>query len=310
MKKIAGLSLCAIILISSLMPYNVEASASADTMINKVIDKMIREKESGNSLYYNLVIRYKDDIDSNMLASLYELLSEEDKTKVRNELGQGTTDVDIMTELKSLTPSDIDKIKSKIDSIAPISFTDTSSLWKEAQDAISFMANRGVVQGKSEGIFAPQDSITRVEFAKTIVTLLELNNDTTKLDKIFNDVDKTGWYYDYVQIAFKHGIIEGKNDTTFAPNDLITRQEMAVMIARAMRAMEKAEIVLPLQAKEMLNIYEDNNQVANWAEQDIALVVKNKIIQGKDGKLLAPKANATRAEAVVILKRLFDLLNN
>jgi len=354
MKRLAELSLSGIILISGLMPVTVEANASADAIINEVINKVMTEKSNGNTLYYNLMIEYKDQIDKVTLQLLYNtMLTDAQKVKIESDYG------DVTAGLNDLTDSDIAKIKSKIDAIAPsnggsgstdggtpvvtppkeedkkeekpvevegekpkeekpkeekpptkVSFKDIGSLWIEAQDAIGFMAGRGVLQGKAEGIFAPQDSITRAEFAKTIVTLLELNNDTTKSDKPFNDVAKGHWYYNFVQIAFKHGIIEGKNDTTFAPNDLITRQEMAVMIARTMRAMEKAEVLLPLQAKEMLNIYEDNNQVANWAEQDIALVVKNKIIQGKGGKLLAPNDNATRAEAVVILKRLFDLLNN
>jgi hypothetical protein len=345
MKRLTALSLSGIILLSGLMPSVVEASVSADAMINKVIDKMMREKEEGNSLYYDLVVEYKDHINSKTLASLYNMLPEADKAKVRAELGEGATNADVMAELEGLSSSDIKKIKSRIDDIAPssggsgggggtgtppkeeekkvenpfevvenpivkIPFKDISSLWQEAQDAIDFMANREILKGKSEGVFAPQDSITRAEFAKTIVALLELKNDTTKLDQSFNDVAKTDWYYEYVQIAFQYGIIQGKNDTTFAPNDLITRQEMAVMISRTMKAVGKAEILLPLQAKEMLNTYKDHNQVAEWAEQDIAFAVKNKIIQGKDGNLLAPRDHATRAEAVVILKRLFDLLNN
>jgi len=342
MRKLAALSLSGIILISGLMPVTVEANASADAIINEVINKVMTEKDNGNTLYYDLMIGYKDQIDKATLQLLYNsMLTDAQKAKIESDYG------DVTAGLNDLTDSDIAKIKSRIDAIAPssggsgstgggtpvvtppkeekpvevekpkeekppikVSFKDIGSLWPEAQDAIGFMAERGVLQGKAEGIFAPQDSITRAEFAKTIVTLLELNNDVTKLDKPFNDVAKGHWYYNFVQIAFKHGIIEGKNNTTFAPNDLITRQEMAVMIARTMRAMEKAEILLPLQAKEMLQNYGDHSQIANWAEQDIALVVKNKIIQGKDGKFIAPKDNATRAEAVVILKRLFDLLNN
>jgi len=347
MKRLAALSLSGIILISGLMPVTVEANASADAMMNKVLDKVMTEKANGNSEYYDLVVEFKDYINSSTLILLYNQLDEVDKAKVRAELGEGTTDTDIIAQLNSLESDDIAKIKSKIDTMAPssggsgstggetpvvippkeedikeenpveveeqpvkTSFKDIASLWTEAQGAIGFMAQRGVLQGKSEGIFAPQDSITRAEFAKTIVALLELENDTTKLDKSFNDVSKSEWYYEYVQIAYKYGIISGKSDVTFLPNDLITRQEMAVMISRTMKAMEKAEIILPLKAKEMLKTYNDYSQVASWAEQDIALVIKNKIIQGKSSTLMAPKDNATRAEAVVILKRLFDLLNN
>ncbi|MFW5648186.1 MAG: S-layer homology domain-containing protein [Candidatus Alkaliphilus sp. MAG34] len=189
-------------------------------------------------------------------------------------------------------------------------FTDISSLWQEAQDAINFMADRGVLQGKAKGIFAPNDSITRAEFAKTVVVLLELENDITTAGRDFKDVDKDEWYHEYIQIAFKHGIIEGRNEETFSPNDFITRQEMAVMAARIMELTDNMEILLPLQIKEMIQAYGDNTQIADWAEVGMALAVKNKIIRGKEGERLAPKDNATRAEAVVILKRLYDFLKS
>ena len=172
------------------------------------------------------------------------------------------------------------------------------------------MADRGVLQGKAKGIFAPNDSITRAEFAKTVVVLLELENDITTAGRDFKDVDKDEWYHEYIQIAFKHGIIEGRNEETFSPNDFITRQEMAVMAARIMELTDNMEILLPLQIKEMIQAYGDNTQIADWAEVGMALAVKNKIIRGKEGERLAPKDNATRAEAVVILKRLYDFLKS
>ncbi|QUH19074.1 S-layer homology domain-containing protein [Alkaliphilus sp. B6464] len=341
MKKLSALILSGIILTSGLMPSVAEASTSTNAIMNEVIDKVMEKKANGNSTYYDLMIKYKDEIDKETLGFLYDtMLTSRQKTQIEERYGN------VAEELNNLSEADIAKLKRKIDAVAPdseeqgsvggggssspvtppkeekttdvevekpiieVSFKDISSLWVEAQEAINFMASRGVLQGKEEGRFAPQDPITRAEFAKAIVSLLELENDTTILDESFKDVTKDKWYYEYVQIAFKYGIIEGRNSTTFAPNDLITREEMSVMISRTMKAMKESEILLPLQAKEMLQNYGDHSKVADWAELDVALVVKNKIIQGKDGEYLAPKDNATRAEAVVILKRLFDLLNN
>lgn len=350
MKKSIALLLGGAILIISLMPFMAEASSSYNAIIDEVINKVMEKKAKGDDFYYNLMITYKDQINKDTLPLLYNsVLSDVQRAKIESEYGNVTeeldniTDSDIenvknkintlisgnengsptggnegstVTEPKEDKPDEGEKPEAdKLGEIeekpvVEINFTDISFLWQEAQDAINFMAGRGVLQGKSKGIFAPNDSITRAEFAKTVVVLLELDNDTEIAGRNFKDVDKNKWYHEYVQIAFKHGIIEGRDEETFSPNDCITRQEMAVMAARIMKLIDKAEILLPLQAKEMIESYADSTQVASWAETGMALVVKNKIIQGKDGNKLAPKDNATRAEAVVILKRLYDFLND
>ncbi len=344
MKRFIALLLSVVMLILILIPSIIkiaEANSYYDAIIDEAIDKVMEKKAQGNSLYYDLMIEYKDQIDKDTLLLLYKsVLSDAQRAKIESEYGN------VIEELDNISDSDIENVKNKINAaisdsdglptgngetpdIDPkendkkedkpeetekpevkVDFTDISFLWQEAQDAINFMANRGVLHGKSEGIFAPNDPITRAEFAKTVVALLELNNDTTIAGRNFKDVDKSKWYYEYIQIAFKHGIIEGRDEETFSPDDLITRQEMAVMAARIMKLMDKAEIIPPLQAKEMIKTYADSTCVADWAETEMALAIKNKIIQGKDGKRLAPKDNATRAEAVVILKRLYNLLNN
>lgn len=341
MKKIMALLVSGIMLISMFMPLIADANSSYEAIIDEVIDKVMEKKANGDDLYYRLMVKYKDQIDKDTLPLLYNnVLTSAQRTKIESKYG------DVMAELDNITDSDIENAKNKINAvildnggssstgggasgtgankdnkeedkpektdekpIIDVHFTDISSLWQEAQEAINFMAGRGVLQGKSEGIFAPNDSITRAEFAKTVVVLLELDNDTTIADRNFKDVDKNKWYYGYIQIAFKHGIIEGRDKETFSPNDLITRQEMAVMAARIMKLIDNTEILLPLQIKEMIESFTDNAQLADWAEEEMALIVKNKIIQGKDGNRLAPKDDATRAEAVVILKRLYDFLN-
>ena len=214
----------------------------------------------------------------------------------------------MIEELNNITDSDIENIKNRINAAirnsdsppvgngettdpreedkpgendqnqgepgAETNFTDISSLWQEAQDAINFMASRGILQGKSEGIFAPNDLITRAEFAKTVVALLKLKNDPSIADRNFEDVNKDKWYYEYIQIAYKHGIIEGRNNKIFSPDDLITRQEMAVMAARIMRLMDRVEIIPPLQAKEIIGTYGDGVHVADWAKTEMAQAIK------------------------------------
>lgn len=80
-------------------------------------------------------------------------------------------------------------------------------------------------------LLKPENSITRAQFTKILVNAMNLT--PGEIQKSFPDVKSSQWYYDYVQIASSRGIITGKVDGTFKPNDKITRAQMAVMIYRA-----------------------------------------------------------------------------
>lgn len=80
-------------------------------------------------------------------------------------------------------------------------------------------------------LLKPENSITRAQFTKILVNAMNLTNGDIK--KEFPDVKSSTWYYDFVQIASSRGIITGKEDGTFKPNDKITRAQMAAMIYRA-----------------------------------------------------------------------------
>lgn len=80
-------------------------------------------------------------------------------------------------------------------------------------------------------LIKPENSITRAQFTKILVNAMNLTEGD--IIKTFPDVNSSDWYYDYVQIASSKGIITGKEDGTFKPNDKITRGQMALMIQRA-----------------------------------------------------------------------------
>lgn len=80
-------------------------------------------------------------------------------------------------------------------------------------------------------LIKPENSITRAQFTKILVNAMNLTSGEIK--KTFPDVNSSAWYYNYVQIASSRGIITGKEDGTFKPNDKITRAQMATMIYRA-----------------------------------------------------------------------------
>ncbi|MCD8390612.1 MAG: S-layer homology domain-containing protein, partial [Firmicutes bacterium] len=113
----------------------------------------------------------------------------------------------------------------------PSGFTDLDDVsW--ALTAINNLYVNGVINGKTDTLFYPNDSIIRAEFAKMLV--LAFNFDTVSADTAtFTDVPVSNWASEYVEAAYGNGIITGFDDGSFEPNSEITRQDMAVMVYRA-----------------------------------------------------------------------------
>lgn len=174
-----------------------------------------------------------------------------------------------------------------------------------ALEAINALATAGVINGRGNDKFAPKDSVTRAEFATMISRMLSLKGDVSKLT--FKDVKPTDWFAVDVAAAFEAKIIEGKNATTYGPNDKITRQEMAIMIGRVLIYFGKEAALTDSEIATVLGHYSDGNSVSEWAKGFTALVVKKGIITGivvnGETKTL-PNKNATRAECAVMLYRL------
>ena len=108
-------------------------------------------------------------------------------------------------------------------------FTDLAgSDW--AKDAIVSLAEEGIISGRGDGTFAPQDNVTREEFVKIIVSafLDEENNSGSQ----FADVDKNAWYAPYIYTAYNAGIVSGIGEDAFGVGMLVTRQDMAAILYR------------------------------------------------------------------------------
>ena len=164
-----------------------------------------------------------------------------------------------------------------------------------ARDEINGLAKAGVINGKTNELFAPNDTITRAEFAKMLMGTLGLASDAYTTSS-FNDVSPDDWYFMYVESAYNLGIINGVGAGKFAPNALITRQDMAVMVARA-AAIAGKDIAEVAEAKD----FADAASIADYAKASIDTLVKGGIINGISDTEFAPLANATRAQAAKIL---------
>ena len=177
-----------------------------------------------------------------------------------------------------------------------VTFSDIKpNFW--AASYIESMAAKGIISGRPTGIYDPQGNVTRAEFAKMVTVAMNLVDETLKSN--FSDVPADAWYAPYVASAEKAGIITGYTDGTFRPDGLITREEMAAIIFRALG--EDA----PRRIYDFLT-FDDNNNIATWARTAVAAAVRDGIITGKPGNMMDPKGKTTRAEAAAIIYRMFN----
>ncbi|MBO5008838.1 MAG: S-layer homology domain-containing protein [Clostridia bacterium] len=178
-------------------------------------------------------------------------------------------------------------------------FTDLGSVsW--AQPAIVEFAANGWVNGKSEGIFAPGDSITREEFVKMAVNVFGFYDADAQC--VFADTAEDAWHYDYIASAASKGIINGISDSEFGVGSTITRQDMAVIIYRiaklcGLQLTEDGEY-LP---------FADEIHISEYAFEAVTELTKSGIINGAGNNSFLPAGLATRAEAVKMLYGAYSL---
>ena len=173
-----------------------------------------------------------------------------------------------------------------------------SSYW--AYPAISSLRSKGIVSGYPDGTFKPGAAITRAEFATMLVKALGLS--TTGMTGTFTDVAADDWYYGSVNDAVYDGLVSGMGDNLFAPNALITREQMAVMVAKALGTNAPAVDGTELSA------FSDGSAVSSWAVTGMEEAVKAGIVNGMTADTLAPLDSATRAQAAVMIFKLLSIL--
>ncbi|WP_168119996.1 S-layer homology domain-containing protein [Paenibacillus sp. HB172176] len=188
----------------------------------------------------------------------------------------------------------------------PLEFPDVAGHWSQA--AVNDMGSRLIVEGDGSGNFDGERSITRAEFAASLVRALGLSV-AAQSDSSFQDVLETDWFAGAVGEAYAYGLIQGFEDGSFRPDEAITRQEAMKMLAKAM-ALTGLQEALSLQSDEqILSRFEDSEAVAGWASGSIADCVAAGLVEGRGGNSIAPLENITRAETAELLQRLLQQSN-
>lgn len=177
------------------------------------------------------------------------------------------------------------------------SFSDLKN-YEWADTAINYLSRKGIVSGTGDGLFEPSRAVTREEFTKLLCESFELQG--TEDDIIFTDIPQNAWYKDYVSCAVFNGIINGISENLFGSGKQITREDMAVMICRALKAVNK-EI-----NSESVKFF-DYDQTSDYAKESVGLLASEGIVNGIGNGNFGPKDVASRAEAAVIIYRCIEL---
>lgn len=169
--------------------------------------------------------------------------------------------------------------------------------------AIEALAARGIIDGKSDGNFDPEGSMTRAEFATIVVRALGL---TPAANDTFTDVPASSWYAPYVGTASSFGLINGVGGGRFNPDGTITRQEAAVMVSRAAELCGMDTGMDTAAVRNMLAQFPDYMSSAEWARAQLAFCYREGILSQTELNI-RPQDAVTRAE---VAQMLFNLLSS
>ena len=180
-----------------------------------------------------------------------------------------------------------------------VRFTDVSGWYA---DYVSFLAARGIMNGQGGGLFKPGAPITRAEFV-TVLANMSGDELTVYTASSFSDVKTTDWFFRAAQWACDKGVASGYGGA-FSPNAPVTRQDIAVMLARyaeKVAAFTLPETVAPIS-------FTDRGKIAPYASAAVSTMQRAGVISGKDDGSFAPAAPATRAEAAKMVAVLVQLM--
>jgi hypothetical protein len=179
-----------------------------------------------------------------------------------------------------------------------VMFADGLDHW--ARTSIEVLASRGIVDGLSVNEFVPDGLLTRAQFTKMLVGALQLNT-VDRPSATFKDVSSSHWSHKWIEAAVSAGLVQGDGDK-FNPDAELTREQMMIMLVRAM-GNEQQALVMDEEAIEEGLAYSDSTDISSWARKYAALASKSGLIEGDNG-VIHPKESSTRAQAVTVVYRL------
>jgi hypothetical protein len=157
-----------------------------------------------------------------------------------------------------------------------------------AAEAIASLSAKHIIQGFTDVEFAPGQPVTRAQFVAMLVRALRLEaNHTVE----FVDVSHDAWHFTAIAAAVQAGLVNGVGKNRFAPDDVLTREQMVVMLVRAYEWKTGQEI-----ANNQMT-FADHEQINDWAVESIVKAAGIGLIKGTGDYRFSPASMATRAES-------------
>ena len=188
-------------------------------------------------------------------------------------------------------------------------FTDIDGHW--ASEYIEQVVSLNLFGGTSATTFSPEESMTRGMFVTVLGRLQNIDKDywsSSDMPKIFRDVPADSYYAPYICWAVCNGIADGTGGSTFSPDDSITREQMAKLVAFYLQKMGHA--VIPDSSSVIPRSFADAQQISFWAADSVDLLRALGLMNGSEGAdgqiYFHPQQTLTRAECATVFSRLYQ----
>lgn len=183
---------------------------------------------------------------------------------------------------------------------SPRNFGDIKNHW--ARNEVNILAAKMVISGLDDRTFAPEAKVTRAQLAAMVARAMGLDSQLTAA--AFKDVRANDWYAGAIGAAVKQGIIKGYSNGTFKPKEYVTREQVAAILAQALKTSGGRSLPDAASTAEYLARFRDSKSISTWARQFVAAAVREGLINGDSTGAFAPQKNATRAEAAVMIRKM------
>ncbi|WP_156395275.1 glycosyl hydrolase 53 family protein [Paenibacillus sp. Root52] len=176
-----------------------------------------------------------------------------------------------------------------------------------AKPEVQNLYGKGIIKGMNATNFVPDGNLTRAQFLQMIIKGIGTSSLPEASVQTPSDVKEGQWYADAVRIGLQMNIIQGRADGTFGANEPISREDMAVMLSRALQSLkQEMDIVAPVAQEE--NTFEDHTVIAGYAREAVASMQQLGLLNGMSDGTFAPKQTANRAQGAVAVARLMEQL--
>jgi len=240
---------------------------------------------------------YADGMDDEVKSIIKQLSSNQETGRGSGSLGgsrnSGSAIVPAGNAVKPAEPTEAPGKEATSETV----FSDLAG-YDWAKSSIYFLVNRKIIVGVGDNLFAPDGLLNREQATKLLI--LSLNLPTEEHKNGFKDCVYGSWYYPYITSAQEHGIVKGISNNVFGIGESVTRQDLMVMIYRAISKK------LPKSTEAVS--FTDDALIADYAKDAVSTLASLGIITGNDDGSFAPAKTATRAEASVIFARLIDFI--